>query len=122
MIASRPRISLFEILLGHFEQSKCTISVWPFALASINGVWCSSFKEIPAASWPRERSVVQQGREPREAARWRDVFERPRGVGSGFWRREGWDLRMRRRRRGSELWIARRRRREGSILWRAVLA
>lgn len=53
---------------------------------------------------------------PREAARWRLVFERPEGEVSGFCRREGLARRMRATRRVSAEWIARRRRREGSIL------
>lgn len=54
---------------------------------------------------------------PREEARWREVLDRPEAVESGFWRREGWEVRIRWTRRVSEEWIARRRRREGSILW-----
>jgi hypothetical protein len=56
------------------------------------------------------------GRKPREAARWREVLERPVVEGSGLWRRWGLVFRMRWTRRGSFAWIARRRRREGSIL------
>jgi len=62
------------------------------------------------------------GRRPREAARWREVLERPVGEASGLWRRWGWEWRMRVTRSGSEAWIARRRRREGSILCLSVLS
>jgi len=67
-------------------------------------------------SWPRDNKREMMGQKPREAARWRDVFERPVGEVSGFWRSVGCDFMMRERRRASLVWIERRRRREGSIL------
>jgi hypothetical protein len=76
---------------------------------------------MPAVSWPKERRTRTMERKPREEERWREVLERPRGVVSGFWRRRGWDFRMRVTRRGSLRWIARRRRREGSILGELVV-
>lgn len=102
---------------GQEVQRRCTISVWPAEAARRRGVAYSSFREMVVLSWPRERRRVQIERWPRWAARWREVLLRPRGVGSGLWRREGWVLRMRDTRRGLLAWIALRRRREGSILW-----
>lgn len=117
MTASRPRLSLRAMLSGHSLHSKCTISVCPAALATIKGVWWSSFRLMPLASWPRASRVRTTGRWPREHARCREVLERPRGEKSGLWRRYGgWDLQIRATRRGSLAWIARRRRNEGSIL------
>jgi hypothetical protein len=116
IIASRPRISLFGIQFGNAVQRRCTASVCPARDASMSGVWCSSFKEMPSHSWFAESRTLMIGTSPREEARWREVFESPVGVESGLWRRCGCVFRMRETRRGSEAWIARRRRREGSIL------
>lgn len=79
--------------------------------------------DMPPDSWPRARRNWVMGREGREAARWSEVFERPGGEGerSGFWRRWGWVVRMRRTMGREWVWIARRRRRDGSILEEAGL-
>lgn len=144
MTASRPLLSCLPTILpspsftSHW-QSISTTSVHPQALASIRGVWWSSFRLVPSRSWPRSRRSLTISAWPNDAARWREVLELPspdvafvgdvleRNVGavgppggemSGLWIRDGWERRMRCTSEGLLAWIARRRRRSGSILWR----
>lgn len=82
----------------------------------MRGVSCRALRLVSPEwiSWPAERRRETISREPRLAARWREVLDLLEK--SGLVIRVGW-LRMRRfTRTGFERWIARRRRVGASIL------